>query len=417
MSQLKLSSKSSTLKGSISIAGSKSISNRLLIMRFLGESEARFQNLSDSEDTLRMQRSLKMISTCSSSRIPLVLDAGNAGTVFRFLTALLCIQEGKWLLTGSGRMQKRPVGELVSVLQKLGAAIVYTGKTGYPPLLIEGGNLLGGEVLVDPSASSQFISALMMIAPILNGGLKVHFKTKPVSFPYIKMTAGLLSRQGIKVLLDDTCVTVEKGNYIIQPDMVEPDWSSASYWYEMAVLSDDVDLALPNFTENSIQGDMVVRTIFGGLGIKTIFENGGIRLTKSGKAKEKININCSDFPDLVPAIMATCAATGITAKLDGVSHLRYKESDRLSALKNELAKIGADVAIGHDSVEVLPGTGKPDEKLEFNTYDDHRIAMSLAPLAIKFGSVVINKPGVVEKSYPAFWNDIQQSGTISVEKY
>ena len=407
---------SGNLNGEIRISGSKSISNRMLIIDTLADEKLVLKNLSTSDDTLSLKKSLTMIRTCASSRIPLVVDAGNAGTVLRFLTALLSVTEGQWLLTGSERMKIRPVGELVSALKKLGADIEYANELGYPPLLIKGTGLKSKELVLDASQSSQFVSALMMIAPELSDGLKINFKNRPVSFPYIEMTAKLMQECGIEVLLTDESVEVKPGTYKAVDYHIEPDWSSASYWYEMAALSDSASVLLPGFVKESLQGDQIIAEVFNNFGVQTTYGDYGIWITRSRESTDYFKYNFEACPDLVPAVLATCAAKGITAELEGVSHLKYKESDRLEVLKDELAKVGAKIILRGNFVDLVPSSVLPQSEIIFDTYKDHRIAMCLAPLALKFAGVSVNEPNVVHKSYASFWKDIQQLGILSVDK-
>jgi len=414
--QIRISLKNNSIKGKIAVKGSKSISNRILIMAALAGKNVAFKNISNSDDTTRLQRSLKMIESCGNSRIPLIIDAGNAGTVMRFLAAFLSQNEGKWLLTGSDRMKKRPIGELVNALKKLGAKIEFPAKSGYPPLLITGTKIKTKQLTVDVSQSSQFVSALMMIAPYLGNGLTLTFPTPPVSFSYIEMTASLMENFDVNVELTKDSVKVLKGNYQLRSLTVEPDWSSASYWYELVALAPDADVFLSGYQKVSCQGDSVLPEIYKQLGVKTNFEEDGVRLTKTNISSKELKADCSSCPDLVPAILTSCAAIGVKARLKGVGHLKFKESDRVEVFKTELAKIGAKITVKKDEVYLLPATEFPDKEIEFNTYKDHRVAMSLAPLAFKLKSVVINDPAVVEKSYPSFWNDLKQLKTFAVDK-
>lgn len=414
--QIRISLKNNSLKGKIAIKGSKSISNRFLIMAALAGKNVAFKNISNSDDTIRLQRSLKMIDSCGNSRIPLIIDTGNAGTVMRFLAAFLCQKEGKWLLTGSERMKNRPIGELVNALKKLGAKIDYRGKSGYPPLLITGTKLKSKELTVDVSQSSQFVSALMMIGPFLGKGLTLTFPKPPVSFSYIQMTSNLMKALGIKVELANDSVKVATGTYQLRNLAVEPDWSSASYWYELVALAPEADVFLTGYQKESCQGDRVLPTIYKQLGVKTSFEKEGIRLTKNNNIAKELKTDCSSCPDLVPAILTSCAALGVKASLKGVGHLKFKESDRVEVFRTELAKIGAKITVKDDEVSLLPAMEFPEKEIEFNTYKDHRVAMSLTPLAFKLKSVLINDPVVVEKSYPAFWNDLKRLKTFAVDK-
>ncbi len=412
MKKIILKKNQSHLSGELKISGSKSISNRVLIMAELsGEpfEDFVFDNLSEADDTLRLQYYLEQVRSCSLQCLPLVINAENAGTVMRFLSSFLTIKKGKWLLTGSKRMQNRPIEILADALKELGADIVYTEKKGYPPLLIKGGALDGGSLQMDASVSSQFISSLMMIAPVTRKGIKILFTEKPVSFPYIEMTKKLMEIFGVKVTLDQHSVEVKPSDYRVKDFPIEPDWSSASYWYEAAALADEADILLKGFTVGSVQGDSLVQNIFEELGVKTIVENNGIRLQNSGKTTSHFTYDFSDVPDLVPAVLTTCAALGIPATITGVDHLKHKESDRMQAFSTELQKIGAQITEDNGTYHLRFKRSKPNTKdLIFDTYDDHRMAMSFAPLVLKFSRVIIDNLEVVEKSYPAFWDDLEQ---------
>lgn len=402
----------STLAGELHISGSKSISNRVLIMAELSGKpieEFDFENLSEADDTLRLQYYLELIRSCSLQRLPLVINAENAGTVMRFLSSFLTIKAGNWLLTGSSRMKNRPIEILADALRELGADITYTEKTGYPPLLIKGVELAGGTLELDASVSSQFISSLMMIAPVTGKGMHLRFSEKPVSFPYIVMTKKLMERFGVAVELDTHSVKVNPSRYRIKDMAIEPDWSSASYWYEAAALADEADILLRGFSEGSVQGDSRVQKIFEELGVQTTAEENGIRLTKSGKTTARFTYDFSDVPDLVPAVLTTCAALHIPADISGVDHLKHKESDRMQALGNELSKIGAQITEEKGTYHLrMKKKASGSKDLVFATYDDHRMAMSFAPLVLKYGQIVIENKDVVEKSYPAYWNDLEQ---------
>ena len=416
MEKFRILKNNTSLVGNLSISGSKSISNRGLIIEAMSATQTTFNNLSTSDDTVRLLRYLRMIEKCRSSRIPLVIDTGNAGTVMRFLAAFLSLGEGQWLLTGSDRMKERPIGDLVDVLKRMDAKINYPGSPTFPPLMITGSQLKSKQLTVDVSKSSQFVSALMMIGPALPEGLVINFSSFPVSFSYIEMTAGLMKLAGADVSLTEHAVHIKPGQYKLPEYTVEPDWSSASYWYEMAAFSTEVDFFLASYQKNSLQGDSALVDIFKQLGVNTTFENNGIRLTTNKKLTELLDYDCSSCPDLVPAILTTCAALGVKAKLSGVGHLKYKESDRIEVFKTELQKIGAELKTTENSVELYPMVNKPQSKLVFDTYKDHRVAMSLAPLALMYDNVIVNEPGVVEKSYQAFWEDVKDAGALTVDK-
>jgi len=412
LKNIRLEKVSSEPSGRLKITGSKSISNRVLIMADLAEKqegEIEFANLSQADDTIRLEFYLNLIRSCSDQNLPLVINTENAGTVLRFLTSFLLKKSGKWLLTGSERMQKRPIGILVSSLQKLGADISYSGKEGFPPLLIKGSKLSGGELEMDASVSSQFITSLMMIAPLMNKGLTINFSEKPVSFPYIQMTGKLMKEFGVDVELKKKSVKINPSEYQIKKILIEPDWSSASYWYEVVALADKAELFLEGFTKESVQGDSCVWEIFKELGVNTRFESNGIRLASSAKCTTHFNYDFSDSPDLVPAVLTTCAAKDISATITGVDHLRHKESDRMKALSNELEKIGANISEKNGNFNLNINKNRSIvQNIVFETYKDHRMAMCFAPLVIMFDHIVIKDKNVVNKSYPTFWEDLEK---------
>lgn len=407
MKSLWLTSTDKKINGIVVLGGSKSISNRLLIMQALSGADFQLSNLSESNDTNCLKNYLSHIETSEKSSIPLIIDAGNAGTVVRFLTAYLSIKNGKWLITGAERMLKRPIGDMVKPLSQLGASISYTEETEFPPLRITGMKFPGGVVQINASVSSQFVSALMMIGPCLKDGLRINFEQKPVSFPYIKMTYSLMKQAGILIEMDEKYILISPGEYKSRIFEIEPDWSSASYWYEIVALSQNGEIFLKGLQRESIQGDSAVAEIFRQLGVTTEYESLGIRLKKSDNQTNRLVYDFTDCPDLVPAVMVTCAAKGIPALFKGVGHLQFKESDRMESLKTELAKIGSVIVKNGEDYELSAKTAHFTD-LHFATYSDHRIAMSLAPLVSQFGSINLTDPGVVNKSYSAYWDDLQQ---------
>jgi 3-phosphoshikimate 1-carboxyvinyltransferase len=401
--------------GTFALPASKSISNRLLIMRALERSKVLFDNLSEAEDTYMMRLYLSFINTCAGSEIPLSLDTHNAGTVFRFLLAYLSRQDGKWLLTGGERMRQRPIGALVNALRSLGADIKYTEKEGFPPLLIHGKMLNGGLVELNASSSSQYVSALMLVAPYLPGGLTIRLKSEPVSSAYIDMTATLMQDFGAKVSLSKKEVRVEQGRYNIETVSVERDWSAAAFWYEMAAFNADAGIHLPGLSENSVQGDKFLMTVFAKLGVRSDFTEEGLVLTHTGKVAKSIDFDFTHAPDIVPSVMTACAGLGVEARFSGIEHLRIKESDRILSMQQELGKTGTEIVQEGESYLLHPGNKHP-EKLIFNSHGDHRMAMSLAPLAMKFGTVSIVEPDVVKKSYPRYWDEMEKTGMFLLEK-
>lgn len=408
MSNIQLNRISTKVYGEVNISGSKSISNRVLIIRELSESKDPIDNLSLSDDTQRLQVYLNRIKNYRKNELPLEVDANNAGTVARFLSAFLTIKEGNWIITGNQRMKQRPVKGLVDGLKLLGAEITYKNTEGFLPILVKGKNIKGGEIEVDASESSQFISAIMMIGPLLEEGLKLKFKGNPVSFPYIAMTNKLMQEFGAKVELNKNGINIVPGPYVFQAYTVEADWSSASYWYETVALAEDGEIMVPGLTINSLQGDSILVDVFKQLGVETISDSKGINLRKTGNVVKKFSFNFEGYPDIVPAVMATCAALGIKSEYQNIGHLAFKESNRITALGQELKKIGASLTKNENSYILVPNIKKPDNNLVFNTYGDHRIAMCLSPLVLKYNAIEICDPNVVNKSYPEFWDDFKK---------
>jgi 3-phosphoshikimate 1-carboxyvinyltransferase len=403
------------LNGSIALPSSKSISNRLLIIQALTGKEFPMTNLSDADDTCILSGLLDRIKKSGTSFAPLELDAGNAGTTFRFLTAFLAVRPGSWLLTGSERMQQRPAGPLVEALRSLGASIDYLSEIGYPPLLIRGKLLNGGKVMINAGISSQFISALLLVAPSLSSGLKIVFKGKEVSSPYISMTVNLLRLYGIKLRKEMNSITVHPGVFVPKPYTVEADWSSAAFWYEAVALSEVADLMLKGLRRNSLQGDSILPEIFRHLGVKTVFKREGIQLIRSGSPASEFCYDFTHHPDLAQPVIATCAALGLRGHFDGLENLRIKECDRVEALKVELEKLGVKISLNQSG---LPGTtldlmsSRPNAACTpvVETYGDHRMVMAFAPLSMITGSLRIKGPDEAVKSYRGFWDDLERVG-------
>lgn len=355
-----------------------------------------------------------MINRCEISGIPMVVDIKNAGTVARFLTVLLAFRDGLWLLTGNSRMKQRPIVGLVDALRLLGADITYTEANGFLPIRIMGTDIRGGEVDIDVTKSSQYVSALMMIGPYLEEGLSLNFIGHPVSFPYIEMTTKLMSTYGANVSLTKKSVAVKHGVYNFCDSVIEPDWSSASYWYEVVALAEKGDIFIPGLQKNSIQGDQVLSDVFKQLGVITTFTKDGIRITKSRNVVEEFVYDFEGCPDIVPAVMATCAALGVNSKFININHLAYKESNRIESLSTELLKIGAIIKKNNNSYS-LSVIEIPHNELIFDTHQDHRIAMCLAPLVLKYDKIEIRNPEVVNKSYPEFWDDFKKLNFASIK--
>ncbi len=388
----------------IIIGGSKSESNRMLIL------QAQFpnisiENLSDSDDTAVLQNALKNPNP--------IVDIHHAGTAMRFLTAYFSAQKGtEVILTGSERMQERPIGILVDALKNLGADIEYLNNEGFPPLKITGKALQRNEVIIKADVSSQYISALMLIAPVLPNGLKISLEGKSTSLPYIEMTLSLLNRIGVKGKFNKNEITIPSIENVEKTVLkVESDWSSASYFYSLVALSENFELTLGNFSKKSLQGDSALVGIYDSLGVETTFNVAANTISLSKKYTElpdTILLDLSDTPDLAQTIAVSCFGLGIGCKLLGLHTLRIKETDRLLALKKELEKLGAKIQVDDNSLNI-----ERVEKILFNktieTYQDHRMAMAFAPLALKT-DLIIKDAEVVSKSYPHFWKDLQKTG-------
>lgn len=402
------------IKGSIAVGGSKSLSNRLLILsEVLGQS-IRFKNLSDSEDTRALQKALSIIRTAPKNE-QRTIDIGKAGTDMRFLTAFLALTEGDWLLTGSDRMKQRPIAQLVDALRHLGADIEYAEHKNYPPLKIKGRKITGGEITIKADVSSQFISALLLVAPAMERGLTLNLGGTVVSRPYIDMTLDVLRSAGIELISDDKFVRIEaktnKAGWTKDLLMVESDWSSASYWYSICALGKNAVIKLRSFDKVSSQADSVLPEIYKSLGVETTFKDDFIELTNTTGKVKRFNYNFSNCPDLAQTVALSCFALGIPSDLRGLSTLKIKETDRIEALKAELLKMGAGVEAGNDFIRIEPAKQIPlNPETIIQTYDDHRMAMSFAPLCLVTASICIADPMVIGKSYPGFWHDLKSLG-------
>jgi 3-phosphoshikimate 1-carboxyvinyltransferase len=397
--QVKMSNKD--INGKLKLSGSKSISNRLLIMQALSASKAELKNLSDSDDTIIMKQAL-------ASELKLV-DIGMTGTAMRFLTAYFAIQNRETILSGAPRMKKRPIKDLVNALRELGADISYLEKEGFPPLKISGKELEGGTIVMQSSISSQFISALLMIAPLMKKGLQLRLDGELLSRPYIQMTLSLMQEQGINYTWEDNLIQVEAGSYQNTIASVESDWSSISYIYEVLALADSGKIEIESVDENSVQGDQKLMEFFKHFGISSAIENSILKIEKEANfiLPASLEIDCEATPDLAQTFAPTACALGVHLKMTGLKNLPFKESNRLEAIKLELEKIGATTnIIDNEALEIIPGADFSQLNLEFDTHHDHRMALSLAPLALKAKHLIINDAEVVNKSYKSFWKDL-----------
>ncbi len=402
-----------TLKGEITLTASKSESNRALILQALCKQHVEINNLAAAEDTRVLNEILQAIKSNTSDDVQ-TYDVGAAGTTMRFLTAFLATKKGtNCILTGSERMKNRPIKILVDALRHLGADIEYLEKEGYPPLRIKGKELEGSEVEIDGSVSSQYISALLLVAPTLKNGLQLKFKGNVTSRPYLQMTCSMMEQFGICIDYNwsDKKIFLKNQTYFPKTTTyeVEGDWSSASYWYSIAALSKEVEFTIKGLKQNSLQGDSDVDFIFSrNFGIKTEYIDGGIRLVKAGEIQEVFEGNFTNCPDIAQTVAVVVGALKIPATLTGLHTLKIKETDRTAALKNELAKVGVDVEIVSDDTIKINSKELVQQSSPIATYEDHRMAMSFAPLALVQDSITIEHPEVVKKSYPAFWDDLKK---------
>ena len=390
----------SKINHSFNISGSKSESNRLLILKYIFKN-IKIENLSNSDDTIVLKNYLESNSN--------LIDVHHAGTAMRFLTAYLAIQNNNsFQITGSERMQNRPIKILVDTLNILGADINYLDKIGYPPLKINGKMLLGGEISLSSEVSSQYISALMLIASSLKNGLVISLEGSVTSRPYIEMTSSILNRVGIKTSFKENKISIQSVKLLEKSiQKVESDWSSLSYFYSIVALSKYSELNIGSYNINSIQGDKKLVEIYKNFGVQTSFSNDIITIKKieSKDLNKSIKLDLSDTPDIAQTIAVTCFGLGLSCDLHGLHTLKIKETDRLEALKVELTKMGAIVSITKDSFH-LTKSSEIKSNITIETYNDHRMAMAFTPLAI-CKPIIINNPDVVSKSFPDFWDHLK----------
>jgi 3-phosphoshikimate 1-carboxyvinyltransferase len=402
---------------------SKSILNRLLVIRYLSGATALDVLFSESSDTQIMQDLLfKIGSENVNDESGTEINVGNAGTVMRFLTAVLAITPGHWVITGSERMQQRPIRPLSDALISLGSDISFGNIPSYPPLIIKGNPLLsGGTVNLDAGISSQFISALMMLGPVLKDGLVIELQGDIISGSYIHMTCELMQKAGAIIDYAANKIQIKEGTYnpVGILALVEPDWSAAAFWYEVAAFASGAKIMLKGLKEKSVQGDSILPEIYKNLGVTSVFTEDGLLLTRSEEPSvAEYNFDFTECPDLAQAVIVTCAALGIKGCFSGLKTLRVKETDRIEALRNELTKLGYGVDVNMDQI-CLSGSFLNNRHRSspavVNCYDDHRMAMSFAPLALMRSEICLDDPDVVKKSYPAFWEDMAQAGFLSEE--
>ena len=397
------------LQSAISITGSKSETNRLLLLQALFPNIA-LANTSNSDDSEVMQKALKGNEE--------IVDIHHAGTAMRFLTAYFAVNEGREVvLTGSQRMTERPIKVLVEALQQLGAQISYENEEGYPPIRIKGQKITKNKVSIPANVSSQYISALLLVAPKLENGIELTLVGEITSIPYIKMTLALLDEIGVETSFEGNVITVKPLTTTPKPQTltVESDWSSASYFFSIVALSEiGTEITLSSYKQNSLQGDSSLVEIYKNLGVETVFEKNSIVLRKSSLGNlQSLNWNLNSSPDIAQTIVVTCLGLGIGCHLTGLHTLKIKETDRLEALRIELTKLGANISVTNDSLTLVASTAiNPNVKIA--TYNDHRMAMAFAPLALRV-PIVVENAEVVSKSYPDFWADLARLGFQTIE--
>ena len=379
----KISHPTKVVECEIDLPTSKSISNRLLIIRALCEESFEIENLSDSDDTKSLIHSLNTLEN--------TIDVAHAGTTFRFLTSYLAIQNGKeFILTGSDRLKERPIKELIEVLKMIGAKIEYLENDGFAPLKISGSKLKGGFVEIDGGISSQFISSILLISPVLQNGMQLKINSDLVSKPYIEMTLKLMSEFGIHWKWNENKIEITPQKYVGKNIAIESDWSAVTFWFEIAALAEKCNIKLNGLCKESIQGDKKVVKLFEKLGVASVFKNNQLILTKNGENSLPTEIDLLETPDMYQPLKCTLSALSLNPAITGLQTLKDKETNRMIAVKNELEKL------------------KSSKEIE--TYKDHRMAMSFAPLCLKFGELQINNSEVVSKSYPNFWEDLKTGG-------
>ena len=378
-----------SLHAAIRLPASKSISNRILILNALSKSNYPIENLSDSDDTRVLAQALASLHAGNSA-----FDIGAAGTSMRFLTAYLAQNEGVWTITGTERMKNRPIKILADSLREIGGEIEYLEKEGFPPLQIHGRKLSGGAVRLNGGVSSQYLSALMMIAPATQQGLEIQLEGTVISLPYIEMTIRLMQTFGVRSEWSGQHIRIEPQLYKPVPFTVESDWSAASYWYEITALAgNSAAVELPGLEQDSIQGDAKVADLFQ-------------RMASVGA----LNYDFTNEPDLAQTLVVSCCLLDIPFRFTGLQSLRIKETDRISALQTELKKLGYRIQTGEAAMEWAGERCEPDTDPIISTYEDHRMAMAFAPVCLKTGKIKIKDPNVVSKSYPGFWEELKRAG-------
>ena len=406
---------SQEIKGTVQLTGSKSESNRALIIQALSKGTVKVENLSEAADTFTLKAALEKAQDTSTDLK--TIDIGPAGTAMRFLTSYLNLIKGNFVLTGTERMQQRPIGILVDALKDLGADIHYENKSGYPPIKIEGGMIQGKDkISIQGNISSQYISSLLLIASSLKKGLTLDIQGELTSRPYVTMTLEMLKECGIAYDFNQNSIRIAKQPFQESVIYVEPDWSAASYWYSIVALSKNGHIVLPGLKQHSLQGDMEIVEIMTHFGVESSFESDGLHLKKVGLNSEKTLFDFKECPDLAQTVVVVASALKKDVSFTGLETLKIKETDRILALQTEIAKFGAELVADGETYHLKTENVSDPRNLTISTYEDHRMAMAFAPLALVFQQVIIEEPEVVEKSYPMFWDHLQQQGFSISEK-
>lgn len=401
------------IQAEIQLTGSKSECNRALIIKSLSKNLVKVENLSNAADTVTLNAILSDLDTHESDHDSTkTVDVGPAGTAMRFLSAYLSAKNGNFLLTGTERMKQRPIGILAEALKEIGANISYAEKDGFPPLSIKGPlEQTNAQIKIKGDVSSQYLSALLMVAPTLPNGLTLEIEGELTSKPYVEMTLAMLAECGISHAWNGNLITIAPQDFKSSTLIVEPDWSAASYWYSIAALAENAKISLPHLRDKSLQGDSQIKSIMEIFGVSTTKTSNGISFEKNQEIKDTDKVlDLKTCPDLAQTIVVIAAALGLNMAFTGLETLKIKETDRVAALQNELAKIGVKL-IEDNLVYTLDCSNLNfPKKVSIATYEDHRMAMAFAPLALLIEELEIEECNVVEKSYPYFWEDLKKAG-------
>ena len=397
------------VSGTVQLTGSKSESNRALILQALSKGKVTIENISSADDTVLLTKALKDANSEGTGQK--TIDIGPAGTAMRFMTSYLNLLPGDFILTGTERMQQRPIGILVDALKTIGADIHYPKKAGFPPLHIEGKMFQGKDrVSIKGNVSSQYISSLLLIASSLKKGLTIDIEGELTSRPYVTMTLNMLAEAGIQHTWTDNSIEIKPQETQEATIYIEPDWSAASYWYAMVALAKEGEIRLPGLKKNSLQGDIAIAEIMEHFGVKTTFEEKGILLQKSPLNSDKELFDFKECPDLAQTVVVVAAALKRNVSFTGLETLKIKETDRIAALQNEIGKFGATLTEENEIYHLNTDNVQAPEAISIATYEDHRMAMAFAPLALVFDNITIEEPQVVEKSYPMYWDHLTAQG-------